>query len=154
MKFFSRIEFIGKNMAEQDIVIPAHVYIGSDDRFILWDDIPVCTINSQITRDYFVWADDGNEHARISYENTILFFPRIRSWYEEVPVYDDTGREIGKKNIYFEGRFTPTEIKYIKTNFSKYLLNGDAIVFNSLFYIGSDIKEIKALSDYLDNSRD
>lgn len=151
MKFFSRIDFVGKDMIEQDILIPAHTYVESDDKYLLWNNIPVCTINSQITKDYFIWADDGNEYARAAYENTILFFPRIKSWYEDVPVYNDQGKEIGKKKVYFEGRFTPIEIDYMKTNFSKYLLNGESIIFNNLFYIGSDIKDIKCLFDYLNN---
>lgn len=149
MKFYTRLQFEGKNLAEQDIVIPRHTYVDADSRYILWNKIPVCAIDSQIARDYFIWADDGKELARIQYEETIIFNPRFRQWEGKVPVKDETGRIIDYKIVTMESRYTPEEVDYMLNNFGQFFDNKDSVVFNKYFFIGSHIEEVGALADYL-----
>jgi len=149
MKFYTRLPFNGNNVADMEISIPRYTHVDADDKYILWNKIPVCTLDSKVARDYFVWADDGYEVERAYYEDVILFNPRIKQWTEEVPIYDEHGNIIGHNTVIKEGRYTPLEVEYMFTNFPQFFDNIGVVIFNKYFYRQSDIKEVKALAEYL-----
>lgn len=149
MKFLVRKIYKGKNLVGMDIEIPEGTYVDADNKYILWNRLPVCIYRSQTAKDYFIWADDGFEFTRLRYENVILFNDRERLWKKEIPIYDNEGKFIKNEVVYNSTRFTPEEVKFMKENFSKFLVDGDGFVFNDLFYVGSDIKEIEKIVSYL-----
>lgn len=150
MKFLVRKRYSGKNLLGQNIDIPENIYIESDNKFILWYGLPVCIYRSKLANEHFVWADDGFEHSRTMFEESILFTDRLKIWSESVPIYDDLGNVTSYKTVNRSARFSPEEVEYIKKNFSHLVLPGDGLVFNDLFYIGSDIKDIEKLARYIE----
>lgn len=149
MKFLVRKEFNGKNLLGHDIHIPCSVYVESDSKFILWEGLPVCIFRSNLANEYFIWADDGFEQTRLTFEDAILFKKRTKIWNETVPIYDDNGNLIKYETVEHVGRYSPEEVNYIRTNFNHLILPGDGFVFNDLFYIGSNIKDIEKIARYL-----
>jgi len=150
MDFVAIKDYKGKNLLVQEIFIPYGTEIEMEKDFLYFQGIPFCANSSEVARKNFVWNGDGRWQARRAFEETIYLAPRRREWEMEVPVYDDNGNVIGKEKQYFSGRFTPAEIKYIKENFSEFLEPGDGLVFNEYFFVGSDIRRVQELADYLE----
>ena len=146
--FLVRANFTCKNLLNQEVSFKTGEYVDELEGYLYKDGIPFCIPTSQIVRDNLIWAGDGHEWARLDYENIILFNTRLKVWDVEFPKYDKDGHIIGYETGKKEGRFLPSEMEYIREHFSD-LLEEDCFMFNNFFYIGSDILEIKELSEYL-----
>lgn len=149
MKFLTRIPFNGKNLLGQPVSIPAGEYVFSDDRYILYNGLPICAPRSRIARTYFIWADDGQENNRAAYIGIILFNERTRIYKSRTPIYDEDGNIVSYREGYAATRFSPEEVEYLTKNFSHLIKPGDGFLFNDLFYIGSDIKDLQKMASYL-----
>lgn len=150
MKFLLRKDFNGKNLFGMSVSIEAGTYLESDNKYILFNRLPIFAIRSEMAKNVCVWADDGHEQERLLYELVIVFNTRIKEWTEKVPVYDDSGKITKYEEVTITGRFTPREVKYIRANFSNLLTDDEnTIRFNDYFYVGSNINEIYNLYIYL-----
>lgn len=149
MKFLLRKNFTGKNLFGKEVDIPSGSYLESNKTFILYNKLPLVGVRSDMAKKFFIWADDGNEQARLMCEDIILFQPREREWTANIPIYDDYGNIMSYEEVEVTGRFTPEEVSFIKTNFSQFVLDEPTLIFNDFFYIGSDIKDIQKLTAYI-----
>lgn len=149
MKFLLRKDFNGKNLFGKEVNIECGSYLDSDKNYILYNKLPLVGIRSDMAKKFFVWADDGNEQARLICEDIILFQPREREWTVKIPQYDDSGNITGYENLIVSGRFTPEEVSYIKTSCSHLVLDEPTLIFNDFFYIGSNIEDIQRLAAYI-----
>lgn len=149
MKYITRETYIGKNLIGQQIVIPAQTYVDTQDNIICYKRLPVCYINSQIGHDYFVWADDGNELLRMEYENWIWFSKAPKEYqFEVVTILDDGTREV--ETVTKLSKYSQAEITFLRTNYSKYLEEGTAIIFNNEFF-KAPIKDLALIAQYFKN---
>ena len=149
MKFLLRKDFKNKNIFGMDVEIKGNTYLISDDTYILYNKLPLCTIRSDLAKRFFVWADDGCEYSRLSCENIILFSPREREYTVQIPKYDSNNEIIGYDEVTATARFTPDEVSYIKKTYPHLVLDGPSLIFNDFFYVGSDIKDLQDLAIYL-----
>lgn len=141
--------YTGKNLLSQDVEIPVGTYVDRVGDLVYFEGIPFCTWRSYVAKNYLIWNGDDQAETRLLYENIIIFGERVRIWSTEVPVYNESGKEIGKKLVRVTGRFSPNEISYMKKMFPQLLKEEDVFNFNDYFYTGSSIKEIEALANYL-----
>lgn len=146
MKYLTRTEYKGLNLIGQQVEIPAGVYCDTQDNIICWQRYPVCYINSQIARDYFIWADDGQELRRLKYENDIWFNKPAQEYDFETPVEhgDGTTETIIVRRI---SKYSAEEIRFLTKNYSKYLESAEVILFNNAFY-QAPIDDLEAMAKY------
>lgn len=149
MKFLLRKNYEGTNLFGEPVNIQAGSYLEADNKYVLYNGLPIFAIRSSIAKSICIWADDGHEDLRLVYESVILFNSRIKSWKNKVPVYDENGDISGYEEVTSYGRFTPNEIAYIRLNFSNLITNDPVLRFNDYFYVGSKISEISELYAYL-----
>lgn len=150
MKFkcFKKLEI--KALGGQDIIeIPVGTRLFQQGEVLFYGGLPICSWRSQIAKNYLVWDGDDNAEERLEYEKIIIFNDRERTWTESVPYIDDDGveQEITKE---VSGRFTPEEVDYMLKNFKQFFTEDGN--FNDSFYVGSRIKDIKALAKFLENN--
>lgn len=154
MKFYLIDNYEEKNLIGEKVFIEKGSILSTDnnDEYICYQDVPLCTIDSNVARTRFIWADDGDYLRRLYLEKEIVLDPRIRTWEVKVPIYDERGKISRYEYLEITGRFSPVEVKYIKKNFPSLIeKNESGIIFNSYFYHGSKIEDLEKLAYYLEN---
>lgn len=149
MTFVSINNFNGKNFIGQKIEIPYGTEVEVIDDFLYFEGIPFCAQTSELARRYFTWNGDGNWELRSFCEFIIYRDGRTKTWEIDVPIYDASGNIIGYDKRTLVGRFTPEEKEYIKTYFPDFLESEEGMIFSNSFFIGSDIKRVQSLANYL-----
>lgn len=142
-------DFKGKNLLSQEIFIPFDTEINMDGKYLYFEEFPFCTKNSHVARRYFVWNGDGNAVMRKAFEEAIIFSPREKEWKITVPVLNEKGEIIRYDTVTVFGRYTPEEVAYIKEHFPNLVKDKQGLEWSDLFYIGSDINELKELAAYV-----
>lgn len=140
MKYFTRCEYVGPNLLGQQIRIPEYAIVDTQDNIICWKRLPVCYINSQIARDYFIWDEDNHGQDRLRYENEI-WFNKETELYEFEP-------DTGDIPLLKPSKYSSDEIRFLRQNFSQYLENGDVILFNNKFY-QAPIEDLRIMAQYM-----
>ena len=149
MKFLLRKNYEGKNLFGENVSLKEGSYLESDDKYILYNGLPIFAIRSSIAKSLCIWADDGHESQRLFFESGILFNNRIVEWTSTIPIYNEDNEISGYEKIKQRGRFSPKEVSYIRENFKNLLTNESVLRFNDYFYVGSSISEIGKLYNYL-----
>jgi len=149
MRYLARCEYAGLNLLGQQIRIPESAILDTQDNIICWKRLPVCYINSQIARDYFIWDGDGHGQDRLRYENEIWFNKETKLYETEVSDIDDQGQPIVFP-VLRPSKYSPEEIRFLRQNFSQYLESGDVILFNNKFY-QAPIEDLRIMAQYMRN---
>lgn len=149
MNYFVREVYRGKNFLNQNVEVPAGIFVERIGDLIYFKGIPFCTWRSQVAKDYLIWNGDGCFKERSFCEGVILFEPRLKKWKDYISVYDDTEEVLRKKETFFGDRFSPAEISFIKKRFPQLVEERPGLFFNDFFYTGSDIGDVRDLALYL-----
>lgn len=131
---------------QNTIEIPVGAKLSQQGDFLFYKGLPICSWRSTVAKDHLVWNGDDNADERLVYEKIILFDDRERTWTELVSYIDEDGVEKEKEQK-ITGRFTPDEIEYMLKNFKQFFTEDGR--FNDSFYVGSNIKTVRALAKYL-----
>lgn len=147
MKYLTWKKYSGQDYLGRKIEIPLLAEAETQDNIICWNRIPICLINSQVGREFFVWNDDDRGLIRANLEQDIWFNKEFRPYpYEETVLNEDGDTET--RTVIKYTKYSADEARFLKKNFSKYLESGDIINFNNSFY-QAPISDLEVMSRYL-----
>ena len=149
MRYVTKRPYSGPDFLGHQVEIPELAEADVQENIICWNRKPICYINSQVARDYFVWADDHMELSRRAYEVFIWFNKEIKPYMFEVKTLDKDGN-VKIEYVQKFSKYSPEESRYLRKYFSKYLEdNNDIIEVNNAFF-QAPIEDLALMAKYLD----
>lgn len=146
MNFICVKDYNGKDLTSKEIEIFLGERLEARKGFIYYNSHPFCSVRSSVSKTYFIWDDHFERRAQ--YLSLILDENRKRTWAENTSIVDDKGKIISTIPQQKAGRYSPSEIKYIRKNFPKMVNFEGPLNFSDYFYIESNIDELESLYNY------
>lgn len=148
MRYVAKKSYIGPDFLGHQVEIPELAEADVQENIICWNRKPICYINSQVAREYFVWADDHMELSRRAYEVFIWFNKEVKPYMFEETYIDKDGIPHTEYVQRFS-KYSPEETRYLKKYFSQYFEPGEVIEVNNAFF-RAPIEDLALIAKYLD----
>lgn len=144
--YITKKEYKGKDMLGRDITIPVNMPLDKKNQYLRYNNIPICTEDSYIAKNYLVYNGDGNAARRKDFINYLL--RRSRKWKSGIDVYDEFGNFVKTEDTINSDTFTPLEMNFLLERYKKYIKSLSPFMFTDEFY-RAPIEDLKKIVDFM-----